>query len=227
MKKYSYMFFDLDGTLSDPFEGITRSVARSLLHFGIEVSDRRELGRFIGPPLRDSFPRYYGIPEDRVEEAIAVYREYFSVKGLFENELYDGIEELLCALYESGIRIVLATAKPEVYARRITEHFGIDKYFYRQCGASLDGSRDTKREVIAYALRECDADPSDVLMVGDRSHDIIGARECGVSAIGVLWGYGDREELEQAGAVGIFSSVSELFAWARENIIDQMSKYSL
>ena len=219
MKKYSYIFFDLDGTLTDPFEGITRSVARSLLHFGIEVSDRRELGKFIGPPLRDSFPRYYGIPEERVEEAIAVYREYFSVEGLFENELYDGIEELLRRLYESGVKIVLATAKPEVYARRITEHFGIDKYFYRQCGASLDGTRDTKSDVIAYALRECDADPSDVLMVGDRNHDILGARECGVSAVGVLWGYGAREELDLAGAVCVFDSVPEFSSWVIENII--------
>ena len=117
------------------------------------------------------------------------------------------------------MKIVLATAKPEVYARRITEHFGIDKYFYRQCGASLDGTRDTKSDVIAYALRECDADPSDVLMVGDRNHDILGARECGVSAVGVLWGYGAREELDLAGAVCVFDSVPEFSSWVIENII--------
>lgn len=210
MKKYSYVFFDLDGTLTDPFEGITRSVWRSLAHFGIEVSDRTELRKFIGPPLRDSFVRFYSIPKDRVDEAIAVYREYFSVKGLFENELYGGVRELLSGLCDKGVKIVLATSKPEVYARRITEFFAIDKYFYRQCGATLDGSIDTKGEVIAYALRECGASPCDVLMVGDRSHDIIGARECGVDAVGVLWGYGTREELDGAGAVAVYSSVAEI-----------------
>ena len=209
MKKYSYIFFDLDGTLTDPFEGITCSVARALLHFGIKVTDQKELGRFIGPPLRDSFVRFYNIPADRVEEAISVYREYFSVKGLFENRVYEGIRELLCALYERDVRIVLATSKPEVYARRITEYFGIDKYFYKQCGATLDGTRDTKGQVISYALNECEAEADEVLMVGDRSHDILGAYECGIDAVGVLWGYGTREELEGAGAMSVYSSVAE------------------
>lgn len=209
MKKYSYIFFDLDGTLTDPFEWITCSVARVLLHFGIKVTDQNELGRFIGPPLRDSFVRFYNIPVDRVEEAVSVYREYFSVKGLFENTVYEGIRELLCALYEKDVKIVLATSKPEVYARRITEYFGLDKYFYKQCGATLDGTRDTKGQVIAYALTECDVQADEVLMVGDRSHDILGARECGVDAVGVLWGYGTREELESAGAISVYSSVAE------------------
>lgn len=209
MKSYSYIFFDLDGTLTDPYEGITCSVARALLHFGIKVTDQRELSRFIGPPLRDSFVRFYDIPADRVEEAVSVYREYFAVKGLYENRLYDGVRALLDALYNKGVKIVLATSKPEIYARRITEYFGIDKYFYRQCGATLDGTRDTKGQVIAYALSECGAEPDEVLMVGDRSHDILGASECGVDAVGVLWGYGRREELESAGAISVYSSVAE------------------
>ena len=209
MKSYSYIFFDLDGTLTDPFEGITGSVARALWHFGIKVTDRRELGRFIGPPLRDSFARFYDIPADRVEEAVSVYREYFAVKGLYENRLYDGVRALLDALYKKGVKIVLATSKPEIYARRITEYFGIDKYFYKQCGATLDGERDTKGQVIAYALSECGANPGEVLMVGDRSHDILGASECGVDAVGVLWGYGTRAELESAGAMSVYSSVAE------------------
>lgn len=210
MKKYKYIFFDLDGTLTDPFEGITHSVALALEHFGIYVSDRRELGKFIGPPLRESFPRYYPIPEDRVEEAIEEYRKYFSVKGLFENELYDGIPEMLSALRDAGYTLLLATAKPEVFAKRITEHFGIDGYFFAQCGASLDEARDSKSAVIEYALSLCGADPSEVLMVGDRSHDVLGAREHGIDTAGVLWGYGSKEELESAGAVCILDSVDSL-----------------
>ncbi len=210
MKKYSYVFFDLDGTLTDPFEGITKSVAGALRHFGIEVEDRKELSCFIGPPLRESFAKYYSIPEHRIEEAIAVYREYFSVRGLFENRVYEGVEELLGTLYERGTKIVLATAKPEVYAKRITEHFGLDRFFYAQCGASLDKQRDSKEKVIRYALSLCGADANDVLMVGDRSQDIIGAKKNNIDSAGVLWGYGSREELESAGAVYIYSDVAQL-----------------
>ena len=210
MKKYKYIFFDLDGTLTDPFEGITHSVALALEHFGIYVSDRSELGKFIGPPLRESFSRYYPIPENRVEEAIEEYRKYFSVKGLFENELYDGIPQMLDALRESGYVLLLATAKPEVYAKRITEHFGISKYFYAECGASLDEARDSKAAVIEYALSLCGADVCEVLMVGDRSHDVRGAREHGIDTAGVLWGYGTKEELESAGAVCTLDSVATL-----------------
>ena len=219
MKKYKYIFFDLDGTLTDPFEGITHSVALALEHFGIYVSDRRELGRFIGPPLRESFPRYYHIPEDRVEEAIEEYRKYFSVKGLFENELYEGIHEMLSSLRYAGYKLLLATAKPEVYAKRITEHFGIDEYFYAQCGASLDEARDSKAAVIEYALSLCGAEPSDVLMVGDRSHDVLGARDHGIDTAGVLWGYGSKEELESAGAVCTFDSVGSL----TQELLDSLS----
>ena len=210
MKKYKYIFFDLDGTLTDPFEGITHSVALALEHFGIYVKDRSELGKFIGPPLRESFPKYYPIPADRVEEAVEEYRKYFSVKGLFENEMYAGVPEMLSALRDAGYTILLATAKPEVYAKRITEHFGIDGFFFAQCGASLDGVRDSKASVIKYALSVCKAAPDEVLMIGDRSHDVLGAKEHGVDTAGVLWGYGSREELESVGAVCTFGSVNSL-----------------
>ena len=216
MKKYKYVFFDLDGTLTDPFEGITRSVRRALAHFGSEVADLNDLRCFIGPPLRDSFVRFYSIPQDRLEEAVGQYREYFAVKGLFENELYGGVRDMLSELHSNGVRIILATSKPEIYARRITEYFGIDKYFYRQCGATLDGRIDTKAQVIAYALLECEADASEVLMIGDRSHDILGARQCGVDSVGVLWGYGNRDELESAGAMQVYSSVDEITEALRE-----------
>ena len=194
MKEYPYVFFDLDGTLTDPYEGITKSVQRALLHFGIDEPDREKLRRFIGPPLRDSFARFYGIESGRLEEAVNAYREYFSVKGIFENELYEGVEQLLEALVRKNVKILLATSKPEPFAKRITEHFGIDKYFFER------------------ALSICGAQRSEVLMVGDRMHDIIGAKENGVDSAGVLYGYGDREELEGAGADMIFASVDELKA---------------
>ena len=212
MKKYGCILFDLDGTLTDPYEGITKSVQRALLYFGCEVSDRRELKKFIGPPLRGSFMRYYSIPEDQVERAVEEYRKYFSVTGLFENEIYDGISELLAELCESGVRVLLATSKPEPFARRITKYFNIDKYFFEQCGSDFEGKHETKAQVVARALSVCGVDRSDVLMVGDRMHDVKGAKENGIDCAGVLWGYGDRAELEEAGADMIFESVSDMRA---------------
>ena len=212
MKEYPYVFFDLDGTLTDPYEGITKSVQRALLHFGIDEPDREKLRRFIGPPLRDSFARFYGIESGRLEEAVNAYREYFSVKGIFENELYEGVEQLLEALVRKNVKMLLATSKPEPFAKRITEHFGIDKYFFAQCGSDFEGKYETKAQVIERALSICGAQRSEVLMVGDRMHDIIGAKENGVDSAGVLYGYGDREELEGAGADMIFASVDELKA---------------
>lgn len=210
MKKYSYIFFDLDGTLTDPFEGITKAVQTALLHFGINEPDREKLRSFIGPPLRDSFARFYGIPKEKLEDAVAAYREYFSVTGIFENAVYDGIPELLSALKEKGVRVLLATSKPEPFARRITEHFGIDAYFFEQCGSDFEGRYETKAQVVAHALEACGADPREVLMVGDRMHDVMGAKENGIDCAGVLYGYGDRRELEDAVADMIFESVAEL-----------------
>lgn len=210
MKKYSYVFFDLDGTLTDPFEGITKAVQIALLHFGINEPDRENLRRFIGPPLRESFARFYGIPKEKIEEAVAAYREYFSVTGIFENELYKGIPTLLQKLNEKGVRILLATSKPEPFARRITEHFGIDVYFYEQCGSDFEGKYETKAQVVARALEVSGAEPSEVLMVGDRMHDVMGAKENGIDCAGVTYGYGGRRELEDAGADMIYETVAEL-----------------
>ncbi len=210
MKKYKCVLFDLDGTLTDPYEGITKSVQIALAHMGKDEPDRQKLRRFIGPPLRESFVKYYGIPHQRVEEAISAYRAYFSVIGLFENEVYDGIAELLSALRESGVKILLATSKPEPFAVRITEHFGLTEYFYAQCGSDFAGKHESKAQVVARALELSGEDKADVLMVGDRMHDIIGAKENGIDSAGVLWGYGERTELEAAGADMIFESVAEL-----------------
>lgn len=210
MKKYSCVLFDLDGTLTDPYEGITKAVQRGLLHFGIDEPNREKLRVFIGPPLRESFVKYYPVPKERVEEAVSAYRSYFSVTGLFENKLYDGTVELLRALYDNGVRILLATSKPEPFARRITEHFGIDVYFYDQCGSDFEGKYETKAQVVAHAIEKCGIPSSDILMVGDREHDVIGAKANGIDCAGVLWGYGDRDELESAGADMIFENISAL-----------------
>ncbi len=210
MKKYKCVLFDLDGTLTDPYEGITKSVQRALLHLGINEPDRQNLRRFIGPPLRESFARYYEVPAEKTEEAISAYREYFSVTGLFENELYSGIDAFLSELKNSGVKILLATSKPEPYAKRITEHFGLARYFYEQCGSDFAGKHETKAQVVARALELCGEDKVDVLMVGDRMHDIIGAKENGIDSAGVLWGYGDRAELEGAGADMIFECVADM-----------------
>ena len=198
---YETILFDLDGTLTDPGEGITNSVAYALRKYGIEVADRKELYKFIGPPLKDSFMKYYGFSEEEAIKAIEYYREYFRDTGIFENKVYGGVEDMLIALKKADKKIVLATSKPEEFALRILEHFDLKKYFDVVAGASMDSSRSKKGDVIAYALSMCDIpDKKVAVMVGDREHDIIGARENGLDAIGVLYGYGSEEELKECGA---------------------------
>lgn len=211
MKKYDVILFDLDGTLTDPAIGITNSVMHSLKKYGIEVADRTELYKFIGPPLHESYEKFYGFSADEALQAVEHYREYYRVKGIYENLVYDGIEELLIKLNESGKKVILATSKPEIFAREILRYFGLDKYFYYAAGANLDGSRTDKAEVIAYALEAGGvSDKSSVVMVGDREHDIIGANKNGIDSIGVLFGYGSRAELENAGATYIVKTVCDI-----------------
>lgn len=198
------ILFDLDGTLTDPALGITNSVMHALKRFNIPLPPRDELYKFIGPPLAESFEKYYGFSDGQV--AVEVYREYFSTKGLFENELYDGIDNLLKTLQEKGHKIFLATSKPEIYAKQILEHFNIDKYFTDAVGSLLNGNRVEKGEVIAYLLKKHSI--TDAIMIGDRCFDIAGAKENGIKSIGVLYGYGTKEELKDADF--IVSSVSEL-----------------
>jgi len=204
--------FDLDGTLTDPKKGITKSVAYALQHFSIEVSDLDELTKFIGPPLRDSFREFYGFSEDEAEEAISKYREYFSEKGIYENALYPGTLEMLENFKSRNITMVIATSKPTVYAKIIAKHFKFIQYFDFIAGAELDGTRSNKSEVIDYALKSigCTQKKDAIIMIGDRSHDIIGAKEMGIDSIGVTWGYGSKEELEKAGATWIVDSMEEL-----------------
>lgn len=211
MKKYDVILFDLDGTLTDPGIGITNSVMHALKKYGIEVEDRTELYKFIGPPLNESFEKYYGFSHEEAMQAIEYYREYYRVNGIYENLLYDGVEDLLKTLYENGKIIILATSKPEVFAKEILRHFGIEKYFSYIAGSNLDGTRVAKADVIEYALKEAGvADKSLAVMVGDREHDIIGAKKNGLDSIGVLFGYGSRTELENAGADYFSATVTDV-----------------
>lgn len=208
-----YIFFDLDGTLTESGPGIINSVSYALNRLGVEVKDKDELKKFIGPPLLDSMMQFYGMTEEEAERGIAYYREYYTEKGIFENTVYGGITEALGKLKEAGKVLAVSTSKPEVFARRIAEHFSFDCYFDTICGAALDGSRVNKADVIQYTLEtlgiaECDR--GKVLMVGDREHDILGAKKNGVASMGVLYGYGNRLELEEAGADYIIDVPAEL-----------------
>ena len=206
-----YVLFDLDGTLTDPALGITNCVIYALEKFGIHPSAREELHPYIGPPLVYSFTQFHGLSEEDAIRAVAYYRERFSVDGWRENSVFDGIHELLCSLQEKGVKLILATSKPEVFALRILEHFDLAKYFIFAAGSTLDGQRPEKADVIAYIQEKyphirCE----NTLMVGDRCYDVLGAHCQGLQAVGVLFGYGDRKEMEQAGADYIVENVSEL-----------------
>ncbi len=207
---YQHLLFDLDGTLTDPGEGITNSVAYALAKRGIEVTDHRELNCFIGPPLAKSFMQYYGLSEEDATQAVTDYREYFVPHGMFENKVYDGIPALLSDLKTSGKHLIIATSKPEKFAVQILEHFDLLRYFDRVYGATMDLSRSKKGDIIALALAEEKIAPDQALMIGDRHHDIDGAHENGLAAVGVLYGYGDRNEHETAGAEFIVATVGEL-----------------
>lgn len=207
---YSTVLFDLDGTLTDPGQGITNSVAYALKKFGIDVEDRKELYKFIGPPLYESFMKHYGFSQEKAETAVSYFREYFRDTGIFENEVYEGITDLLEKIKKSGRKIILATSKPEEFAKRILSHFSLDKYFDFVAGATMDSSRVEKSDVIAYALKESGYADKNAVMIGDRLHDIHGAKENGLDSIGVLFGYGSRKELEDAGADYIAETVSDI-----------------
>ncbi len=201
MKQYEVIFFDLDGTITESAPGITNSVRHALRKFGIMEEDQEVLNKFVGPPLSETFTERYGFTEEQCMQGVVWFREYYEVKGIFENNVYDGIEEMLKRLHDAGKRIVMATSKPEPMAVKIVEHFGLAEYFERVAGSTMDETRTAKAEVIAYALEECGiTDKSQVLMVGDRRHDIAGAKKNGLDSMGVLYGYGDRQELEDAGA---------------------------
>jgi len=206
------LLLDLDGTLTDPFDGISRSLDHAMAGLGLAPLTREQHRSCIGPPLQESFP-LLGVPEDRIDEAIARYREYFGDRGLFENRLYDGVPEALAALRSRGLRLVVATSKPEPFAVQIVEHFGLDAYVDHVSGATLDGSVGTKAEVISLALGVLGGpDPQDVTMVGDRAHDVLGAAVHRIRCLGVRWGYAEPGELEEAGAYGVAERPADLVA---------------
>ncbi len=211
MKNKNHILFDLDGTLTDPGEGIINSLQHSLKHFGIEGKPET-LRKFIGPPLIDSFRDFYGFDKEKALTAIKYYRRHFHDKGVLENYAYPGIDELLQALTERGKKLAVATTKPTVYALQVLEHFELLTYFSEELviGSFLDGRRTDKAELIQTALSLLDGDLNSTVMVGDRKFDILGAKKAGITAVGVTYGYGDREELEKAGADVIADSVQDL-----------------
>ena len=209
---FTHILFDLDGTLTNPFEGITNSVLYALRKCGIEEQDRGKLAAFIGPPLIASFRDFYGMTLEDARRAVGFYREYYSECGIFENAVIEGIPALLEALSAKGLRLSVATSKPEPFAERIISHFALDKFITRVFGASLDETRIEKSEVIAYALKEGGIPPETALMVGDRKHDIAGAKANNIASLGVLFGFGSREELERAGADAIARTPEEVLS---------------
>lgn len=209
--KYQLILFDLDGTLTDPKVGITRAVQHALARFDISVTDLDSLKPFIGPPLHHSFARYYGFDRVQAREAVAFYREYFTDTGIYENTVYPGIPQLLDRLSAAERRLIVATSKPTIYAQRIVDHFQMSPYFTRVVGSNLDLTRTGKAEIIADILTLYpDVAREAIVMIGDREHDIIGARAHHLDAIGVTYGYGSLAELQAAGATAIAGSVAEL-----------------
>ncbi len=208
-----YLLFDLDGTLTDPMAGITKSVQYALRHYGIEESNLEKLTCFIGPPLTDSFQKYFHFSQQQAREAVLVYREYFTERGIFENEELPGIRKMLKKLKAEGKTLIVATSKPEIFAKQIIRHFQFEEFISFVCGADMEETRVKKGDVIRYALKQAsirEDEKSKCVMVGDREHDIIGAKENGLESIGVLFGYGSRQELEKAGADQIAENVQEL-----------------
>ncbi len=211
---YQYLMFDLDGTLTDPREGITRSVQYALRHMGIEETDLTKLEPFIGPPLLESFTEYYDFSMEQAREAVEYYREYFSVTGVYQNRLFDGVPELLADLKSHGKVIATASSKPEPFVRLILEHFQVDAYFDHICGGSMDESRLSKEDVIEELLCSRMRLPKEewkhVLMIGDRRHDVEGAAKFGIPCLGLSMGFAAEGELEKAGAVLVVDSMEEI-----------------
>ena len=214
---FDYCLFDLDGTLTDPREGITKSVQYALQAFGIEEPDSKKLEPFIGPPLKDSFMEFYGFTGEEAERAIAVYRERFAPVGIFENQVYPGIPQMLERLYRRGTRLAVASSKPIGFVKQILAHFDIEKYFDVVVGSELDGTRGTKEEVVEEALGRLGILTMPVTerhvrcaMTGDRKFDIQGARACGLTSVGVRFGFAEEGELEEAGAEYIAETVAGL-----------------
>ncbi|BCG60161.1 HAD family hydrolase [Paenibacillus sp. URB8-2] len=208
---FSHILFDLDGTLTDPKLGITKSVQYALAKFGIFEDDLDRLEPFIGPPLAHSFQEFYGFSEADAWQAVQYYREYFADRGIFENELYPGIPELLSMLTQRQAVLIVATSKPLVFAEKILKHFKLEHFFHAVVGSGLDGTLSDKSEIIKHILEQEDLEAAGAVMIGDRKHDIIGAHNNGISSIGVLYGYGSEAEMEAIGPTDCIHTVQELY----------------
>ena len=213
MKNKKFIFFDLDGTLTEPGIGITNSVMHALKYYNIEVVSRESLYPFIGPPLVDSFMKYFGFSREQGIEAVDHYREYYRDKGVFEASVYDGIPELLDALKKAGKTLIVASSKPEEFVIQVLQKFDLYKYFDCVAGATMDTGRVKKDDVIAYAMEKFSVtDPTDAVMIGDREFDVFGGKKFGMKTVGVTFGYGTLEELKNAGADVTVNSPKELFS---------------
>ncbi len=212
MASYRILLFDLDGTLTDSKEGITKSVQYALSKLGIIEDNLHNLEKFIGPPLDESFSGFYSLGKDEVRDAIKYYREYYSTKGIYENDLYPGIPELLKKLRESDKKMYIATTKPTIFAVEVLKHFNLDDYFSEIVGSFLDGRRTSKDELIKFILsRIPEVSKNKIVMIGDRRHDILGAKQTGIDSIAVSYGYGSLEELVKAEPTYIAGSIEELY----------------
>ena len=207
---YQNVLFDLDGTLTDPREGITRSIQFGLSKMGIDEPDLTKLEHFIGPPLLQAFMATYGFDEAKAWEAMGYYRERFAVTGLYENEVFEGVMPLLEELVGQGRQLFIATSKPQIYAREIARHFDFAKHFKVIYGSELDGTRTNKVELIRYLMAEQGLDPAHTLMIGDRKHDLIGACDNGMDAAAVGYGFGSFEELNSFAPKYHFETLAEL-----------------
>ena len=208
------IFFDLDGTLTDSGEGIINCATLALEHFGLPIPSREEMRVFVGPPLDKTFIQF-GVPEDKAQEAIDVFRSRYLVVGKFENTPYHGIHHLLDTLKKQGHRLFVATSKPESTSLEILAKFELSQYFEMICGATLDGTRSHKADVIAFLLQQIGT-PENILMVGDTEFDVLGAAAHGIPTIGVAWGYGKVAAMEQAGAVAIAHNMQELLLYINQ-----------
>ncbi|WP_078546639.1 HAD family hydrolase [Litchfieldia alkalitelluris] len=210
MKNYKIILFDLDGTLSDPKEGITKSVQYALRKMGINEPNLGHLTKFIGPPLQESFSEFFSMSEQESKNAIDFYRERFKEKGMYENNLYPNISLLLATLSKK-YKLIVATSKPTVFSETILRYFKIDQYFDLVVGSNLDGTRSAKTDIIQYILNKYNTYSRDeFIMIGDRKHDIIGAKNCGIDSIGVTYGYGSTEELTQIKPTYLVNSVNDI-----------------
>lgn len=210
---YRYLFFDLDGTLTNPKEGITKCVQYALHHYGIEEPDLDKLEPFIGPPLIGSFMEFYNMTEEQARGAVVKYRERFRTVGIFENFVYEGIPQMLEELQKQGKKLVIASSKPEKFVLQILEKFQLRSCFCEVVGATMNETRTAKAEVIQEALTRLhltDADKPEILMIGDRKHDVEGAAACGIDCLGTTIGFAAPGELEAAGAAYVVNTVEEM-----------------